>query len=174
MALIVKPNTFSSGAVITASEHNENDDTIYNDYNGNITNVNISGSAAIANTKLAAPNSFFTIALTADGQFTSTVDPLRTFQMPFGATLTEVSAVARDIDTADANETYTVDIEDDGTTVLSSAIALTADNTAVVGTIASATIADNSKMELVLTLGGTSPALDDLTVLLTFKVANTS
>ena len=53
MATIAKPNTFSAGAVIVASEHNSNFDTIYNDYNTNITNVNISASAAIADTKLA-------------------------------------------------------------------------------------------------------------------------
>lgn len=53
MALISKPNTFTVGATIIASEHNSNFDTIYNDYNGNITNANISGTAAIADTKLA-------------------------------------------------------------------------------------------------------------------------
>jgi len=53
MALIAKPFTFSAGAVIIASQHNSNFDTIYNDYNGNIDNNNISGSAAIADTKLA-------------------------------------------------------------------------------------------------------------------------
>lgn len=53
MAIIVKPNTFSAGAVIIASEHNANFDTIYTDYNGNITNANISASAAIVDTKLA-------------------------------------------------------------------------------------------------------------------------
>lgn len=174
MALISKTFTFSNGSTIVASEHNTNFDTIYNDYNGNITNVNCSSSMALENSKLAAPNSFFTIALTADGQFTSTVDPLRTFQMPFAATLVEVSAAARDIDTADANETYTVDLEEAGTSVLSSAIAIVADNTVVVGVVSDSTIADNAKMELVLTLGGTSPALDDLTVLCTFKVAHTS
>lgn len=52
MASITKPNTFVDGATIQASEHNANFDTIYNDYNSNITNVNISGSAAIANSKL--------------------------------------------------------------------------------------------------------------------------
>lgn len=31
MALISKPNTFSAGATIIASEHNDNFDTIYND-----------------------------------------------------------------------------------------------------------------------------------------------
>ena len=53
MATISKPNTFSAGATIVASEHNDNFDTIYNDYNGNITNANLSASAAIVDTKLA-------------------------------------------------------------------------------------------------------------------------
>ena len=53
MASITKPATFSAGATIIASEHNDNFDTIYNDHNTNITNVNISASAAIVDTKLA-------------------------------------------------------------------------------------------------------------------------
>ena len=53
MATITLPNVFSSGGTIFASEHNDNFSTIYNDYNGNITNVNISASAAIVDTKLA-------------------------------------------------------------------------------------------------------------------------
>lgn len=53
MSLINKPNTFTVGATIIASEHNANFDTIYNDYNGNIDNLNISASAAIVDTKLA-------------------------------------------------------------------------------------------------------------------------
>ena len=52
MSSISKPFTFSAGATIIASEHNNNYDTIYNDYNGNITNVNIAGNAAIAESKL--------------------------------------------------------------------------------------------------------------------------
>ncbi len=53
MSTISKTYTFSAGATITASEHNTNFDTIYNDYNGSIKNVNIDGSAAIADSKLA-------------------------------------------------------------------------------------------------------------------------
>jgi len=53
MSTITKDNTFSAGATIVASEHNANFDTIYNDYNGSITNANISASAAIVDTKLA-------------------------------------------------------------------------------------------------------------------------
>ena len=52
-ALISKPNTFSAGAVIIASQFNSNFDTIYNDYNGGIQNVNVASNAAIVDTKLA-------------------------------------------------------------------------------------------------------------------------
>ena len=174
MGLVTYEFVFSAGNTIKASEHNTNFSTLYTLVNGNIDNANVKASAGIVASKLASPNAYFTVCLTSDGQYTTTVDPLRTFQMPFAATLHEVSACARDIDTASGNETYTVDIEADGTSVLSSAISLTADNTPVVGTISTASIADNSKMELVLTLGGTSPALDDLTVLLVFKVGHTA
>lgn len=53
MATITKPYTFSAGATIIAAEHNSNFDTIYSDYNGNITNANLSASAAVVDTKLA-------------------------------------------------------------------------------------------------------------------------
>jgi len=52
MSLIQIPNIFTAGAVVVASQHNSNFSTIYSDYNGNIDNNNISGSAAIAYTKL--------------------------------------------------------------------------------------------------------------------------
>lgn len=57
MSLISKDYTFSAGQVIVASEHNSNFDTIYNDYNGNITNANLSNSAAVAYSKLNLSNS---------------------------------------------------------------------------------------------------------------------
>ena len=174
MGLITKSFTFSTGSTIKASEHNTNLDTLYTLVNGNLDNANIDASAAIVSTKLASPNAYFTIPICKTGQYSATVDPVATFQMPFAATLVEVSACARDIDTTDGNETYTVDLEEAGTSVLSSAISLTADNTPVVGTVSDSSIADNAKMEVVLTLGGTSPTLDDLTVLLTFKVGHIS
>ena len=52
MALVTKTYTFTAGASIIASEHNSNFDTIYNDYNGNITNANLASGASIADTKL--------------------------------------------------------------------------------------------------------------------------
>ncbi len=165
------PNTFTTGDSIIAADHNQNFNTIYDEFNGLIEDANIKSDAAIANTKLAAPNSYFTVPLTVEGQITSTLDPVFTFQMPFSATLVEVSATIRAITTGGA-ETYTVDLEEAGTSVLSSAISITASNTPVVGTVSDATIADNAKMEVVLTLGGASPTVDNLTVLCTFKVAH--
>ena len=53
MALITKPNTFTVGATIIASEHNDNFDTVYNEFNGNINNANIKAGAGIVDTKLA-------------------------------------------------------------------------------------------------------------------------
>lgn len=53
MATISKPNTFSAGAVVIAAEHNENFDTIYNEFNGSISNANIASNANITDTKLA-------------------------------------------------------------------------------------------------------------------------
>lgn len=174
MGLVTKNFTFSTGNTIVASEINTNYDTLYDLVNGEIENTNIKSSAAIANTKLANPNAFFTMAFTAEGQHSSTIDPLFTFQMPFAATLVEVSACARDLDVAGTNA-YVIDLEEAGTTVLSTTVALTADNTPVVGVISDSALADNAKMEIVMTLSGdTSPTIDDLTVLLTFKVGHTT
>lgn len=52
MGLVVKPNTFSPGATIVAAEHNSNFDTLYDEFNGSISNANISNTAGIAESKL--------------------------------------------------------------------------------------------------------------------------
>lgn len=57
MSLISLPFTFTVGAVIIASQHNSNFSTIYNDYNGNIQDVNIASNAAIEYSKLSLNNS---------------------------------------------------------------------------------------------------------------------
>jgi hypothetical protein len=53
MAIIVKPNTLTNGTVAQATDVEADLTTIYNDYNGNITNANIAANAAIADSKLA-------------------------------------------------------------------------------------------------------------------------
>jgi len=128
----------------------------------------VEGNTEVKGTLYGAP---FIMVITKDGQYTSSVANLTTFQMPFKATVIEVSVCARDIDTADGDETYTVDIKEGGTTILNSTMNITADNTVVVGTLDDTTLADNAKITVDLTLGGTTPALDDLTILMTLKRA---
>lgn len=53
MGLITKNNTWSAGETILAVEHNENFNTIYNEFNGNIDNANIKAGAGIVDSKLA-------------------------------------------------------------------------------------------------------------------------
>ena len=52
MGLITKPNTFVTGNTIVAALNNSNFDTIYNEFNGNISNANIANNAAIASSKI--------------------------------------------------------------------------------------------------------------------------
>ena len=53
MATITRPNSYAAAGTIIASELNDDLDTIYTDYNGGITNVNIASAAAIAYSKLS-------------------------------------------------------------------------------------------------------------------------
>ena len=69
ISLITKTYTFSVGSTIIASEHNSNYDTIYNDYNGNIENVNIKAATGIAGSKI---NPAFTANVTIAGNLSLT------------------------------------------------------------------------------------------------------
>jgi hypothetical protein len=53
MAIISSPITFTSGEVITASDHNTNYGAIFTEFNGNIDNANIKALAGIVDSKLA-------------------------------------------------------------------------------------------------------------------------
>ena len=52
MSLIAIPNIYTPGQKLAAASLNQNFSTIYNDYNGNITNANLSASAGIILSKL--------------------------------------------------------------------------------------------------------------------------
>jgi hypothetical protein len=65
MGIVSKTYTFSAGAVVLAAEHNSNFDTIYNEFNGNISNANIKVGAAIADTKLDTITTASKVNLTA-------------------------------------------------------------------------------------------------------------
>jgi hypothetical protein len=129
------------------------------------------GTGKIENEALAAPKSYFVVCLHCARQLTSSVSDLFAFQMPFAATLVEVSATARA--SGGTSPTLAIDVKENGTSVLSAAMDITA-GVVTVGTIADAEVADDAKITIDATIGGTSPTWDDITVLLTFKVAHTS
>ena len=52
MSTLTKPFTFGAGTTILAAEVNSDFDTLFNDYNGNITNPNIAANADIAGSKI--------------------------------------------------------------------------------------------------------------------------
>lgn len=68
MSSISKPNTFSANTTMSSSEVNDNFDTIYNDYNGSISSVNLA-SNAVTTAKIADSN--VTTAKIADASVTN-------------------------------------------------------------------------------------------------------
>lgn len=111
---------------------------------------------------------YMVLPLTFDRTITATATPIK-FKLPFPATVVGVTASAVTLDTGDANETYTVDIKEGATSILSSAISLAAAGTIYDGTLSDTTIADEATLSVVFTLGGTTPSLTDATVLLVLK-----
>lgn len=75
MATITKPTTFADGTVPTAAQFNGDFDTIYSEFNGNISNANIDSSAAIETTKISgtAVNLSSTQTITGQKTFKQTV-----------------------------------------------------------------------------------------------------
>lgn len=98
------------------------------------------------------------------GQYTATATSAVKFTLPFKAKLIGVQANARA--SGGTSPTLTVDVLAGGTSVLSSAISITA-GTVAEGTIATSALADEATITVTLTIGGTSPTWNDITVLLT-------
>lgn len=139
MATISKPTTFSAGNTIIASEHNSNFDTIYNDYNGNITNINVASGAAIAASKLNLATIAQNITFTGDNTFA-------------GTTIADLGSVT----TADING-GTVDATVGGTTPAAGTFtALQANTTLKLGTTNQGDIIYDNGTSLVRLTPGTS------------------
>lgn len=71
MGLVTKPNTPTTGAVISAADTNSNLDTLYNLVNGALDNANITAGAAIGNAKLNLASIAQAIALSGGLSMTS-------------------------------------------------------------------------------------------------------
>lgn len=119
--------------------------------------------AATQNYSVAFPG-VVTIPIQVSGQYTATTAAVARFKLPFAARVIGVSCSARA--SGGTSPTLTIDVNDDGTTILSGDVTVTAGSVSE-GTISTAAVADESVVTVDLTIGGTSPTWDDITVLIT-------
>jgi len=136
---------------------------------GTIVAADIAATAAIANTKLANPNAYYTVPLTMTRQLTASLAGAFLFRVPVDSTLVSVGASARA--SGGTTPTLTVDVKEAGVSVLSAAFSVTAGSWST-GTISDSAIAAANNVTIDFTISGTSPTWDDITVLLTFKTAH--
>ena len=136
---------------------------------GTIVDADVAAGAAIANTKLANPNAYYTVPLTMTRQLIASLAGAFLFRVPVDSTLVSVGASARA--SGGTTPTLTVDVKEAGVSVLSAAFSVTAGSWST-GTISDSAIAAANNVTIDFTIGGTSPTWDDITVLLTFKTAH--
>jgi len=123
------------------------------------------GGAAFA----ATPNYSMSVNVTPmpiliSGQRTATVAGVASFKVPAKMKLIGVSATARA--SGGTTPTLTVDVLAASTSLLSAPLSVTAGAVSE-ATISTATIADETVVNINLTIGGTNPTWDDISVLLT-------
>jgi hypothetical protein len=108
MALITKPKTFIDNEKLLYTDLNSLMDTIYNEFNGSISNANLDGSAAISYSKLSLTTSILDadISNTADiklgsieviidgGGAAITTGIKSDIEVPFNCTITAVTLLA--------------------------------------------------------------------------------
>ena len=119
--------------------------------------------AATQNLSVATPGVVL-LPVHIQGQHTASVTAAARIKLPFPAKVLGVTAAARA--SGGTSPTLTVDVLDDGTSVLSAPISVTAGAVAE-GTVTSTAIADESVVTVNLAIGGTSPTWDDIDVLVT-------
>lgn len=103
------------------------------------------------------------------GQYTATTAGVVKFTLPFKAEVLSVSATARA--SGGTSPTLTVDVKEGAASILSSAISITA-GTISEGTLSDTSLADESTITIDLTIGGTSPTWNDITVILVIRRTN--
>ena len=124
---------------------------------------------AVPQAQAATPNygvqfPVLTVPFHISGQYTATTASVVRFTLPFKARLIGVSASARA--SGGTTPTLTVDVLAGGVTVLSAPVSVTAGAVSE-GTITTAALADEAAITVTLTIGGTTPTWNDITVLLT-------
>lgn len=94
------------------------------------------------------------------GAYTTTITPMK-FTLPYAARLQSFSTHVRSL-----SGTMTIDLQANGVSLLSSPV--TASSTVTEGTVATAAVADEAAITVVLTISGSSPTFSDVTVIPTF------
>ena len=128
--------------------------------------VGVWSPPAMAATTNFSPSStgVYVIPVHLSGAYAASTTAAARFDVPFKSTLVSVQASARF--STGTNETLTIDVQENGTSVLSTNISATAGSVKF-GTISDATLADEAEITVDLTLGGTSPSWSDILILFT-------
>lgn len=104
------------------------------------------------------------VPLVISGQYTATTTGVVRVKMPFKAKLLGVSATARA--SGGTTPTLTVNVKQGAASVLAAPISITAGNVTE-GSITSPQLDDEGTVTVDLTIGGTSPTWNDISVVLT-------
>jgi hypothetical protein len=110
-----------------------------------------------------ASSNYHILTFPLNKQYIATTAGVLRFKMPYPATLITVQATARA--SGGTSPTLTVDILETAVTVLSAPVSVTA-GTVSEATITDANIADEAVVTANLTIGGTTPTWDDITIVL--------
>lgn len=125
----------------------------------------LAAPAAHAATTNASPGAdVVVLPVHLPGQHTADAADIAAIKIPFEARVLGVSATARA--SGGTNPTLTVDVQEDGSSILSTPVAVTA-GTVAEASVSDTVLADEATLTLDLAIGGTSPTWDDVTVLLT-------
>lgn len=128
----------------------------------------MTGFAATSNPS-SGSTGYQIVPLYIPGAITATATPIK-FKAPWPARVVHISARAGVIDTSSTNETYTVNVQQGTTSLVSSAITISAADTIYDGSLtANPDIPDEATVSVILTLGGTTPSISDVTVFLAIK-----
>ncbi len=125
--------------------------------------------SALAATPNPSPNSpgYELLTFSINKQYTATTAGVVRFKMPWPAKLVTVQATARA--SGGTSPTLTVDVKEAAVSKFTTPIAITAGTVSegVIGTIPR--IADEALITVDLTIGGTTPTWDDITVVMVVK-----
>ncbi len=115
----------------------------------------------------SASSGYVVIPIQISGQYTATTAAVAKFKSPFPFQVVHISATARAA--GGTSPTLTVDVKQGSTSLLTAPISVTA-GTVSDGTLAtSPSIPDEANVSVDLTIGGTTPTWNDITVLIALK-----